>query len=200
MQNGQQATITISDNLNNQVQGVQFAQLPNGNYVLQPIFGPIPINTTTMTIQAVISADRRFVRLTPNLTLQNTSASNPQPQQPILVPIYPVPPGTGLSEGPAIYSQFVTQPRTSSITINTTVMVPDGGTVVMGGLKRLSEGRNEYGPPILSQLPYIDRLFRNTAYGRSGSSILIMVTPRIIIQEEEEERATNFRVQERAVP
>jgi len=50
-------------------------------------------------------------------------------------------------------------------------------------LKRLNEGRNELGPPVLSKIPYIDRLFRNVGYGRSGTSILLMVTPRIIIQE-----------------
>ncbi len=70
--------------------------------------------------------------------------------------------------------------------------VPDGGTVVMGGLKRLSEARNEYGPPILSKIPYIDRLFKNVGYGRDAESLLIMVTPRIIIQEEEEERQTGY--------
>jgi general secretion pathway protein D len=74
--------------------------------------------------------------------------------------------------------------------VNTTVAVPDGGTVLMGGLKRLSEGRNEYGPPILSKIPYINRLFKNVGYGRSAESLLMMVTPRIIIQAEEEERQT----------
>ena len=63
--------------------------------------------------------------------------------------------------------------------------VPDGGTVLLGGLKTLSEARNEFGPPILSKIPYIDRLFRNIGYGREAQSLMIMVTPRIIIQEEE---------------
>ena len=70
--------------------------------------------------------------------------------------------------------------------VQTTVVVPDGGTVLLGGLKRLSEGRNEFGPPILSKIPYINRLFKNVGYGREAESILLMVTPRIIINEEEE--------------
>ena len=61
------------------------------------------------------------------------------------------------------------------------VVVPDGGTVVMGGLKYMTEGRNEFGPPVLSKIPYLNRLFKNVAYGREGRSILIMVTPRVII-------------------
>ncbi len=70
----------------------------------------------------------------------------------------------------------------------TTVSVPDGGTVLLGGIKRLSEGRNEVGVPLLSKMPYINRLFRNVGIGRTTESLMMMVTPRIIIQEEEEER------------
>jgi general secretion pathway protein D len=80
--------------------------------------------------------------------------------------------------------------------VQTTVNVPDGGTVLMGGLKRLSEGRNEYGPPILSKIPYLDRLFKNTAYGRDTESLLMMVTPRVIINEEEEQRQVPSAVQQ----
>ncbi len=80
--------------------------------------------------------------------------------------------------------------------MQTTVNVPDGGTVLMGGLKRLSEGRNEYGPPILSKIPYLDRLFKNTAYGRDTESLLMMVTPRVIINEEEEQRQVPSAVQQ----
>jgi len=66
--------------------------------------------------------------------------------------------------------------------------VPDGGTVLLGGIKRLSEGRSEYGVPMLNKLPYISRLFKNVGIGRETQSLMMMVTPRIIIQEEEEEK------------
>ena len=55
------------------------------------------------------------------------------------------------------------------------------------GVKRLREGRNMAGVPILNKLPYISRLFKNTGVGRDTESLMLMVTPRIIIQEEEEE-------------
>ena len=42
--------------------------------------------------------------------------------------------------------------------------------------------------PILSKLPYINRLFKNVGIGRETQSLMMMVTPRIIIQEEEEEK------------
>ena len=79
-------------------------------------------------------------------------------------------------------------PTFSFVTVTTTVSVPDGGTVLLGGIKRLSEGRNEFGVPILDKIPYLDRLFKNVGIGRDTSSLMMMVTPRIIIQEEEEEK------------
>ena len=66
--------------------------------------------------------------------------------------------------------------------------------MILGGLKTLAEGRNEFGPPVLSKLPYIDRLFKNVGYGREAQSLLLMVTPRIIINAEEEINQTEGRL------
>ena len=41
---------------------------------------------------------------------------------------------------------------------------------------------------MLSKIPYVDRLFRNVGIGRDTQSLMMMVTPRIIIQEEEEQK------------
>jgi general secretion pathway protein D len=87
----------------------------------------------------------------------------------------------------------IQQPIMASFSVQTTVSVPDGGTILMGGIKRLREGRIEAGTPILDKIPFLNRLFMNTAIGRDTSSILMVVTPRIIIQEEEEEQLTGIR-------
>ena len=79
-------------------------------------------------------------------------------------------------------------PQFAFTSVSTTVSVPDGGTILLGGIKRLQEGRNEQGVPVLSKFPYINRLFKNVGIGRTTQSLMMMVTPRIIIQEEEEER------------
>jgi len=138
----------------------------------------------TVTVQAIVSADRRFVRmnLAPTLTAL-TSATVPLfPVTAFITPVF-----EGGSQGvPIPFTQFFQQPSVSTISVQTTVAVPDGGTVVLGGLKTLAEGRNEFGPPVLSQIPYLNRLFRNQGIGRETRHIMIMVTPRIIIQSEEE--------------
>ncbi len=152
---------------------------------------------TSLTVQAVVSPDRRFVRLTVvpffsqigdvqefqftgSKTTTTTSANSKN---------------TGTDTSSAAAGSTVTTdgttvqlPTFNFVTVTTTVSVPDGGTVLLGGIKRLSEGRNEHGVPVLSKIPYINRLFKNVGIGRTTSSLMMMVTPRIIIQEEEEQR------------
>ncbi len=150
---------------------------------------------TSLTVQAVVSNDRRFVRLTVvpffsqigdvnTFTFTGSSSSTKKSSDSKS--------GTDSSatssEADASSTATTVQlPTFSFVTVTTTVSVPDGGTVLLGGIKRLSEGRNERGVPVLSKLPYVNRLFRNVGIGRTTSSLMMMVTPRIIIQEEEEE-------------
>ncbi len=189
--NGQTASLNVGDT-QFFVMDVGVETLPNGNVTFQPRTQGY-FNGIQLTIQAIISADRRTVRLSPNIVMQNL-VPGPVNLFPVVVPIFPQP---GINQinpaDPITFTQLIQQPVIQSIMVQTTVAVPDGGTVLMGGLKRLSEARNEYGTPILSKIPYINRLFRNTGYGRETTSLLMMITPRIVIQEEEEQLQTTFR-------
>jgi type II secretory pathway component GspD/PulD (secretin) len=165
---------------------------------------------TAVNVQAVVSSDRRFVRLTlvpffsqigkvEQFQFEGTRSTKSKSSDE----------KTGLSGDanagvPAVSAGVETQAKSASeqevfsrgttiqlpeyifTTVTTTVSVPDGGTVLLGGIKRLREGRNEFGVPILSKIPYINRLFKNVGMGRTTDSLMLMVTPRIIIQEEEE--------------
>ena len=151
---------------------------------------------TTLNVQAVVSEDRRFVRLTlvpffskigdvDTFTFQGTTSSNTGTAA--------VDPSdetkTVKNEAEAASEGTTVQlPTLAFTTVTTTVSVPDGGTILLGGIKRMAEGRTERGVPLMSKLPYINRLFRNVGIGREARSLMMMVTPRIIIQEEEEER------------
>ena len=184
LHNGQTATISIEDQ-QYFVTNVTATQA-GGQIVFTPTNSLLPIGGTSITIQAVISADRRFVRLSLTPTLTNLASAVVQlfPITTFITPVFE----NGAQGQPVPFTQFLQQPVFNTVSVNTTVAVPDGGTVLLGGLKRLSEGRNEFGPPILSKLPYINRLFKNVGYGREAESLLMMVTPRIIINEEEEEK------------
>ena len=152
---------------------------------------------TLLTVQAVVSDDRKYVRLTlvpffsqigdvDTFTFEGsetTSTSSSTTDE-----------GDGENTSDEEAEEVtrsgttVQLPTFQIITVATTVSVPDGGTVLLGGVKRLREGRNEFGVPLLSKVPYVDRLFRNVGIGRETDSLMMMVTPHIIIQEEEEER------------
>ena len=116
------------------------------------------------------------------------------------MPLFPIttfitPVFEGGSQGqPIPFTQFLQQPSFTNLNIQTTVVCPDGGTVLLGGLKTLREGRNEFGPPFLSKIPYLNRLFKNVGVGRETRHIMIMVTPRIIITAEEEIIQTEGRL------
>jgi general secretion pathway protein D len=151
---------------------------------------------TSLSVQAVVSSDRRFVRLTMvpffsrigdvdtfTFTGTTTSDSGTSTKDPT--------DDTKTVNDNAVTTTSGTTvqlPTFAFTTVVTTVSVPDGGTVLLGGIKRLREGRNERGIPILAKVPYISRLFRNVGIGRDAQSLMMMVTPRIIIQEEEEEK------------
>jgi type II secretory pathway component GspD/PulD (secretin) len=202
--NGQTSTLAILD----QQFFVTSASVAvvNGSPVFIPNNQLFPVGVS-IGVQAVISADRRFVRLnfggapplvtvpgatipgvTGGITLTNLSSAT-VPLFPI-VQLVPTILDGGITSQPVAFTQFFQQPVFNTVNVTTTVAVPDGGTVLLGGLKRLSEGRNEFGPPVLSKIPYLDRLFRNVGYGREVQNLMLMVTPRVIINEEEELRQT----------
>jgi hypothetical protein len=83
-------------------------------------------------------------------------------------------------------------PTFNATTVQTTVSVPDGGTGLLGGISRASEGSVTRGVPMLGKIPGASRLFKNRGIGRDVGLSQMTVTPRIIILEEEELRQTGF--------
>jgi len=168
---------------------------------------------TSVNVQAVVSNDRRFVRLTliPRFSQigkvqefqfegsRSTSTKSAdeksgldggvgqQGQNPLGASLG-INAKTSNEQTVRSSGTTIQQPEYITTSVTTTVSVPDGGTVLLGGIKRLREGRNEFGVPILSKIPYINRLFKNVGMGRTTDSLMLMVTPRIIIQEEEEDK------------
>jgi len=62
----------------------------------------------------------------------------------------------------------------------TTVMVPDGGTTVIGGIYRTEDSVTRERVPFLHQIPILGSIFRNFARTKTSRELLIFITPRII--------------------
>jgi type IV pilus assembly protein PilQ len=63
--------------------------------------------------------------------------------------------------------------------MQTEVLVPDGGTTVVGGVLNDSEGETQARTPGLSGIPVIGNLFKRKATVRNTNEVLFFITPRI---------------------
>ncbi len=73
-----------------------------------------------------------------------------------------------------------TLPIVSTQTVYTQVRIPDGDTLVIGGMIRRNETFNTKKTPLLSEIPIIGELFKSKKKSIRNSELLIFVTPRII--------------------
>jgi type IV pilus assembly protein PilQ len=63
--------------------------------------------------------------------------------------------------------------------MQTEVLVPDGGTTVMGGVLADTEGETRQRTPGLASIPVVGNLFKRKLTTRSNSEILFFITPHI---------------------
>jgi type II secretory pathway component GspD/PulD (secretin) len=71
-------------------------------------------------------------------------------------------------------------PQTSAREADTTVIVRDGETIVIGGMIRDEHSRVIQEVPFLSKLPIVGELFRNRSTSRRRTDVLVTITPRIV--------------------
>jgi general secretion pathway protein D len=134
-----------------------------------------------MDVEAVISADRRYVTLTiitgvveiVNIeTLEFSGAAG----------------GGGLVGGGATeFSGTISLPEIQVTQVNTSASVPDRGTLLIGGQRIIEEVEVEAGSPVFSKIPWINRFFTNRVTSKDESTLLILIRPEIIIQQENED-------------
>jgi general secretion pathway protein D len=145
--------------------------------------GAVPIGMT-LDVRATVSADRRYVQM----DLRPQMAAAPAADFRKIV-VTAATPGTGTVEGAGgIATAYVELPVVTIQDFKTTVSVPDGGTLLLGGTKELAEQEAETGVPFLSKIPILKRLFNNRASLRTNKNLLILIRPKIILQAEEEHK------------
>jgi general secretion pathway protein D len=69
---------------------------------------------------------------------------------------------------------------TNKRTVDTSVMVEDGGIVVLGGLISDTVTRNEQHVPFLGSLPLIGFAFRTRDYNRVRNNLMVFIRPKIL--------------------
>lgn len=72
-------------------------------------------------------------------------------------------------------------PNISQQTLNTTVMVKDGSTVLLGGLIRENIEKERNGLPVLKDIPLIKHLVSAVKDNKTRRELLVFIQPRIVI-------------------
>jgi len=148
-------------------------QLAEGAVGFQPVQASAD-SGVNMWVEGTISADRRYV----TLTLRVQQRGEPNFER------FEVQRASGNSPG-----AFIMLPDSTFAILETTVSVPDGGTVLLGGLKQVGEVEVDAGVPILSKIPILKRAFTNQTTVKDTRTLLILVKSKIVIQKEAEEEA-----------
>ncbi len=127
-----------------------------------------------LDVRPVVTADRRFTYIEVRPTVANLVRPIPTFQ-------------TSLGAGSPVTLQL---PELEIQKIRTRVLVPDGGTLLLGGLNVVNQQDLESGIPFLNRIPILSFFFSRKGTFESYQKLIILLTARVIIPSEYEPSAT----------
>lgn len=128
-----------------------------------------------LDVQPVIMNDRKYIVLNLNPTVAELQR--------------PIPTFTTSLAGSTL-PVTVQLPNLTVTNFSTTVRVPDGGTVLLGGLRQVLTKERRAEVPLLSRLPLISFLFKQEGSADENRSLMVMVRAQItdVVGQENEGR------------
>ena len=147
---------------------------------LDPTIGVVP-EGVRLVVRGVVSADRRYVTVDVTTDVATATLNATQTVQAAAG-------GTGNIPGNGIASGTIQLPVVTITRVQTTVTVPDQGTVLLGGQRLVNEYTTETGVPVLSKIPVLNRFFTNRVESKEEQTLLVLIKPTVLIQNEEEEK------------
>jgi hypothetical protein len=143
-----------------------------------------PVSTgLEMTVQPVVSADQKYVRVSWSASL--TQVDTPVPLCPITTQITPTFEG-GAKGQPEPFTVFIQQPSLLTQRVKKTVCIPDHGTALLTAWTTCREVPEEVELPLVSRIPYVSELFKMVRNHEETTTTVMMVTPKIICNSEQE--------------
>lgn len=138
-------------------------------------------------VRATVTADRKYVIMTVKPTLQDGRLVEPFKFQTgnIGTQVVTDPASPSLTSVNNVAQELEVQLKESDVQeVRTTVMVPDQGTLLLGGQRLADELEIETGVPILSKIPIIKRAFTSRNFVKRERSTLMLIRPQILIPDE----------------
>lgn len=134
-----------------------------------------------LEVQPFVSADRRYITLELIPQVNKVGQFDEfQFRRDNDDPVDPNDPNNGQST-----TDTVQLPQVTTRQVMTTVSVPDGGTLMVGGLAEATEASGYGTVPFLGDLPLIKYLFRSRRKVDSRNNLIVLVTAHIIQQDED---------------
>jgi len=171
--NTQRANISVV----NQISFLQDfdVEVAQTSFIADPVIGVIQ-DGLVLDVRPVVSNDRQFVTLTVNANVTD-----------LQLPIETFETDLGQSVGAGPRLTFASRPRRVTIQLpeidltstQSTARVPDGGSLLLGGLKTINMTDQKIGTPIISQIPVLGFLFSRQAKSEETSHLMIIMTARI---------------------
>jgi type II secretory pathway component GspD/PulD (secretin) len=150
----------------------------------QPVFVPKKKEVNlgdTLTLCGRVSADRKSVDI--NVKLARTTLVGEVELVPVSTIVTPV--FAGGSRGKSIpFTQFLEAPELRTQTADQTAVVPDGGTIVMGGWTETSHAATV---STMTKIPYVGKLFKEPAKPKE-CQVVVLATTRIVCSGEKSEK------------
>jgi general secretion pathway protein D len=158
----------------------------------------VPIATSQATNTNSVNVTQNLV--TPNTTSAIVSNSIQMLDTGITLKIKPRVNAGGLvlmkieqqaNQAVATTTSALNSPTIQQRKITSSIAVKNGETIVLGGLIREDNSNGITGVPILSDLPIIGSLFGTTSRNKDKTELVILITPRIVGNEQNARDVTN---------
>ncbi|RME04746.1 MAG: hypothetical protein D6805_01975 [Planctomycetota bacterium] len=146
---------------------------------LNPVIGVLN-SGSILEARPTVSYDRKYVTLEikPTLAVDQTTAANT----------------TQLNLAQGNTNIPIELPILTVQKIRTTVTVPDGGTILVGGLKSYRREQKISGVPILSHVPILKNLFTRRGWTNLRRSLIVLLSVKIhVIRDTERRKFGNMR-------
>lgn len=85
--------------------------------------------------------------------------------------------------------------RQRDLVVEKALKLTDGATAAVTGWTRHRELRRDLSSPVLSKIPYLSKLFTTVSYGKETEQVLLLVTTRVLVRQEEEQAPSSAPVE-----
>jgi len=146
---------------------VEIAQLAN---IANPVIRNA-MDGVVLDVKPIVSADWRFI----TLELRPTVATLVRP-----IPTFTTTLASNLAAAPVV----IQIPRLRKSSVRTTVSMPDGGTLLLGGLKYYEQLDAVSEVPVLGKIPVLGFLFSRKGSYTNRRNLIILIKAEIVVPEE----------------